>query len=41
VLLEPIARKLKFPIQRVELLPVLEAFLQSMEGFLGGAGTMQ
>lgn len=41
VLLEPIARKLKFPIQRVEPLPALEAFLQSMEGFLGGAGTMR
>lgn len=31
--LKPIARKLKFSIQRVEPLPALEAFLQAWKGF--------
>ena len=35
-LLEPIARKLKIPLQRVESLPALEYFLQGMGKFLGG-----
>jgi hypothetical protein len=34
-LLDPIARKLKIPIQRVESLPALEYFLQGMGEFLG------
>ncbi len=35
VLLEPIAKKLNFSIQRVESLPVLDFFLQGMEEFFG------
>jgi hypothetical protein len=36
-LLEPIARKLGFPIKRAEQLPALEIFLKSMESFLGSS----
>jgi len=39
-LLEPIARPLNVPIQRVESLPALECFLQGMEEFLGGSKTL-
>lgn len=35
-LLDPIAKKLKIPMQRVESLPALEHFLQGMGDFLGG-----
>ena len=39
-LLEPIARQLNVPIQRVESLPALEGFLQGMEEFLGSSKTL-